>query len=162
MMKNIKELVEEAGVKLVPIGEGIYRGSCPFHTNLNTPSFTVYSLTNSWFCFGESIGGDHISFVSRLEGISYRAAKEKLEGNIDKLTEMVEMLDGLSVKDEIDYSAQTNFALSKYTRDLMYRRPELTNNVMNFLKKLDHTLQTEQISVKLMQTLIKSSRELDK
>ena len=102
--KTIKELVEEAGVKLVPIGENIYRGSCPFHVNLNTPSFTVYDgETQSWFCFGESIGGDKYNFYSRLKNCSYRSSKEALDGDVNVLTEVTEYLDGLGVVEEKDY-----------------------------------------------------------
>jgi DNA primase len=159
--KTIKELVEEAGVKLVPIGENIYRGSCPFHINVNTPSFTVYAATDSWFCFGESIGGDIYSFYSRLKGCSYRVSKEALDGSSNVLEEIVQTLDGIGVVDEKDYRDELNFAVSKYCRDLMYRRPELVNKVMEFLKKMDKDLTTKKISAILMAELIVESRKLE-
>jgi DNA primase len=159
--KNIKELVEEAGVVLVPIGENIFRGSCPFHINLNTPSFTVYTATDSWFCFGESIGGDIYSFYSRLKNCSYYASKEALDGDTNLLEEVTMTLDGLSVVDEKDYGQELNFALSKFCRDLMYRKPELVNNVMEFLKKMDKDLTTKKIDAILMAEIIAESRKLE-
>ena len=45
-------------------------GLCPFHGE-KTPSFTVYPETNSFYCFGCSAGGDVITFVKRIENLSY-------------------------------------------------------------------------------------------
>lgn len=39
-----------------------FRGLCPFHSESN-PSFVVYPLTNSCWCFGCNKGGDVINFV---------------------------------------------------------------------------------------------------
>ena len=161
MKKTIKELVEEAGVKLVPIGENIYRGSCPFHINVNTPSFTVYDGdTQSWFCFGESIGGDIYSFYSRLKGTSYRAAKEAIDGDTNLLEEVLQTLDGLAVREEKDYGEQLNFSISKRARDLMYRKPQLVNNVMEFLKTFDKTL-TNPVNHDIMDRVNKEFQQLE-
>lgn len=139
--KTIKELVEEAGVKLIPIGENIYRGSCPFHINLNTPSFTVYdSETQSWFCFGESIGGDKYNFYSRLKNCSYRQSKEALDGDTNVLEEIVQTLDGIGVVDLIDFSKELNFAISKAARNIMLSNSEIIPQVMGFLKEFDAAL----------------------
>lgn len=162
MKKTIKEIVESYGVKLWPIGEGIFRGFCPMHKNVNTASFTVYENTDSYFCFGESVGGDAANFISRMEGISYAEAKQRISGDTNTMTEIVEILDGLHVKDEVNYNEQLNFAVSKFCRDLIYRKPELTNNVMEFLKKLDKQLQAGPISVILMEEILKQSRQLEK
>lgn len=162
MTKNIKELVEEAGVKLVPIGEGIYRGSSPFKVSINhTPSFTVYSLTNSWFDFGMSMGGDAASFIAKLEGISYKAAKEKLEGDTEVLELITQTLDGLSVRDEVDYSNELNISVSKTCRDIMLKEPKKITIVMEFLKNLDMVLHKGPISAIVMKEMIQSSKELE-
>lgn len=52
-------------------------GLCPFH-NEKTPSFTVFPKTRSYYCFGCGAGGDAVSFVMNLEGLSYRDAVEHL------------------------------------------------------------------------------------
>ena len=45
-------------------------GLCPFHSE-NTPSFTVYPETNSFYCFGCGAGGDAVTFVRRMENLDY-------------------------------------------------------------------------------------------
>lgn len=160
MTKTIREIVESYGVKLWPIGEGILRGFCPMHKNVNTASFTVYVNTDSYFCFGESVGGDAANFLSRMEGISYKEAKERITGNSDTLSVITETLDGMHVVDEVDYSDELNITVSKYCRDLLYKYPEKVDKVMGFLKKLDKELQSTKISAIMMERLIKESREL--
>ena len=54
-----------------------YQGLCPFH-NEKTPSFTVFSATQSFHCFGCGAGGDAISFVMRSENLEYVPAVEFL------------------------------------------------------------------------------------
>jgi len=48
-------------------------GLCPFH-NEKTPSFTVYTATQNFYCFGCSAGGDVITFIRRAENLSYMEA----------------------------------------------------------------------------------------
>ena len=43
---------------------------CPFHSE-KTPSCTIYSDTQSFYCFGCGAGGDVISFIKRIENLSY-------------------------------------------------------------------------------------------
>lgn len=52
-------------------------GLCPFHSE-RTPSFTVFSRTNSFYCFGCGAGGDAITFVMRAENLDYPSAVEFL------------------------------------------------------------------------------------
>ncbi len=52
-------------------------GLCPFHSE-RTPSFTVFSKTNSFYCFGCGAGGDAITFVMRAENLDYPSAVEFL------------------------------------------------------------------------------------
>lgn len=48
-------------------------GLCPFHQE-KTPSFFIYP-NNTWFCFGAcSIGGDAITFIMILKGLTFPAA----------------------------------------------------------------------------------------
>ena len=54
-----------------------YQGLCPFH-NEKTPSFTVFTATQSFHCFGCGAGGDAISFVMRSENLEYVPAIEFL------------------------------------------------------------------------------------
>ena len=45
-------------------------GLCPFH-NEDTPSFTVYPDSESFYCFGCQVGGDVINFIRRIENLDY-------------------------------------------------------------------------------------------
>ena len=52
-------------------------GLCPFHSE-RTPSFTVFTGSNSFYCFGCGAGGDAITFVRRMENLEYADAVEVL------------------------------------------------------------------------------------
>ena len=46
---------------------------CPFHKETH-PSFKIYTDTNSFYCFSCKRGGDVISLVMELKGMSFRDA----------------------------------------------------------------------------------------
>ncbi|HZK38865.1 MAG TPA: DNA primase [Clostridia bacterium] len=52
-------------------------GLCPFH-NEKTPSFTVYTDTQSFYCFGCGAGGEIITFVRRIENLDFIEAVKTL------------------------------------------------------------------------------------
>jgi hypothetical protein len=45
-------------------------GLCPFHSE-KTPSFTVYTANQSFYCFGCGKGGDVITFIREIESLDY-------------------------------------------------------------------------------------------
>lgn len=45
-------------------------GLCPFHGE-KTPSFNLYPETASFYCFGCGAGGDVITFIRKIENLSY-------------------------------------------------------------------------------------------
>ncbi len=53
------------------------QGLCPFHSE-KTPSFTVFTATQGYYCFGCGAGGDVINFVRQIENLEYVAAVEFL------------------------------------------------------------------------------------
>ena len=57
-----------------------HKGLCPFH-NEATPSFLVSEDKGIYKCFGCGEGGDAISFLSKMEGISYGEALGRLAEN---------------------------------------------------------------------------------
>jgi DNA primase len=63
-------------VKLKKAGRN-FLGLCPFHAE-RTPSFTVSPDKNMFYCFGCKAGGDAVSFVSRIEGLTYFEALQQL------------------------------------------------------------------------------------
>ena len=48
-------------------------GPCPFHSE-KSPSFTVFTGSKSFYCFGCGAGGDVIGFVMRTENLEYTDA----------------------------------------------------------------------------------------
>lgn len=48
-------------------------GLCPFH-NEKSPSFTVFSATRGFYCFGCGAGGDVITFIMKAENLDYMSA----------------------------------------------------------------------------------------
>ncbi len=54
-----------------------FLGLCPFH-NEKSPSFTVSDDQGFYHCFGCGEHGDIISFVSKIEGVGFKDAVEKL------------------------------------------------------------------------------------
>ncbi len=159
MKKTIKEVVESYGVKLWYIGDGILRGACPMHVNVNTPSFTVYENTDSYFCFGESIGGDTANFVSKMEGISYTEAKKLVDGEVSLIEDVGQMLDSVSVVDGIDYADQLNFSVSKYCRDLIKEGNNVTN-IFKFLQRLDKDILSNPVTNDILKHVLEESRQL--
>lgn len=54
-----------------------YIGLCPFHSE-RTPSFTVSAEKQFWHCFGCQESGDHISFVMKVDNLSFSEAVEHI------------------------------------------------------------------------------------
>lgn len=159
MKKSILEIIVElTGETPVQYSGELKAIRCPWH-NDQKPSLVIYESTSSYFCYPCSMGGDMYNFYSRFKECSYKQAKEAINGNNDILEECTQMLDGLHVKDEVDYNSQTNISISKYCRDLMYSQPKKVDKVMDFLKQLDEGLQ-KPINSDTMKMWIKRSRGL--
>lgn len=160
MKKTIVEVVESYGVKLWAIGDGILRGSCPMHKNVNTPSFTVYVNTDSYFCFGEGIGGDTANFLSKMENISYAEAKKLVDGEVSLKEDVCQMLDSVAAIEEEDFADQLNFSISKYCRDLMLSGTVQVDNILKFLQKVDNEVLTKPVTRDILKRVIEESRQL--
>lgn len=77
---DIKEVVD-GYVTLKGAGLGSFKGLCPFHDE-RSPSFTVRPQAGRYHCFGCGEDGDVISFVQKLDHISFHEAVEKLAHRI--------------------------------------------------------------------------------
>jgi hypothetical protein len=64
---DIVEIVRQH-VSLKQAG-AVFKGLCPFHKE-KTPSFIVTPARQRWHCFGCSNGGDVISFLMEVEGVT--------------------------------------------------------------------------------------------
>jgi DNA primase len=77
---RIDEVVGEQ-VSLRPAGVGSLKGLCPFHDE-KSPSFHVRPTVGLWHCFGCGEGGDVISFVQRVDHLSFAEAVERLAARL--------------------------------------------------------------------------------
>lgn len=68
---SIVEVVS-AYVKLTKAGR-YYRGLSPFNKE-KTPSFYVNPERGSYYCFSSSQGGDHFTFIQKMEGVDFKGA----------------------------------------------------------------------------------------
>ncbi|QIG42767.1 DNA primase [Nocardioides anomalus] len=73
---SIEEVVGQY-VTLKNAGAGSRKGLCPFHDE-KTPSFNVNASRQSFHCFGCGEGGDVISFVMKIDGLSFMETVERL------------------------------------------------------------------------------------
>jgi DNA primase len=73
---SIEDVVRDH-VTLRPAGVGSLKGLCPFHDE-KTPSFTVRPSVGSYHCFGCGEGGDVISFVQKVEHLTFAEAVQRL------------------------------------------------------------------------------------
>ena len=64
-------------LQLRPAGGGNLKGLCPFHDE-KTPSFHVSPSKGLYHCFGCQEGGDTISFVMKVDHLSFAEAVERL------------------------------------------------------------------------------------
>ena len=72
------DVVEASGVRLRGRGR-VRQGVCPFHDEVEG-SFTVYSDSERYYCFGCGLGGDVLDFIRRVEGLSLPEAIRRLDG----------------------------------------------------------------------------------
>ena len=75
-LRNDIEQVVSGYVNLKRAGSNMV-GLCPFHSE-KTPSFTVYTSEQSFYCFGCGAGGDVITFIRKIENLDYPSAVEFL------------------------------------------------------------------------------------
>jgi len=73
---RIDEVVRDY-VALKPAGGGSFKGLCPFHEE-RSPSFHVTPSKGMFYCFGCQEGGDAITFLQKLEHLSFAESIEKL------------------------------------------------------------------------------------
>ena len=62
-------------------GGGSVKGLCPFHDE-RSPSFHVTPARGLWYCFGCGEGGDVISFLERIEHVTFAEAIERLADRV--------------------------------------------------------------------------------
>ena len=73
---DIADVIGER-VTLRNAGGGNLKGLCPFHDE-RSPSFNVTPARGVYHCFGCGVGGDAITFLTELDGLSFVEAVERL------------------------------------------------------------------------------------
>lgn len=66
---SVSVVAERVGLQLQRVGSR-YRACCPLHHE-KTPSFMLFTSSNSWYCFGCHEGGDGIRLVRDVLGLSF-------------------------------------------------------------------------------------------
>ena len=77
---SIEDVVREH-ITLRPAGVGSLKGLCPFHEE-KTPSFTIRPAMGTYHCFGCGESGDVISFVQKVEHLTFADAVERLAAGL--------------------------------------------------------------------------------
>lgn len=108
---DLPDLIAEYGVELRRQGANA-KACCPFHKE-KTPSFSVNGEKGFYKCFGCGEGGDAITFVQKMEGISFLEAARKLAERV-----------GVKVEDRYDPQAKVRGRLYLINQELaaFYRR----------------------------------------
>ncbi len=77
---RVEDVVSEH-VTLRGAGVGALKGLCPFHDE-KSPSFNVRPGFGTWHCFGCGEGGDVLSFVQKVEHLSFAESVERLAAKL--------------------------------------------------------------------------------
>jgi DNA primase len=77
---GLVQMVQSYGIELRRAGKELV-GLCPFHNDRH-PSFNVNPDKEKWHCFGCNAGGDAVTFVMRMENISFKAAQKILNHEV--------------------------------------------------------------------------------
>ena len=124
-----------------------FLGLCPFHKE-KTPSFTVSSEKQIFKCFGCGVGGDAISFVSKIENLDYKESLEFLaeKGNIDLSRYIVSSSGNITAesKDEKERLYTLNKCAAKYFFEALNEECNKKENsiLYNYLNKRQLDKQT--------------------
>ena len=115
--RNDIETVIGSYVSLKRAGSN-YQAPCPFHSE-RTPSFTVFTATKSFYCFGCGAGGDVITFIMRSENVDYVDAVKILADRA-----------GISIPEDTDVPRENgvsrkrlyelNLAAAKFFRECLF------------------------------------------
>ncbi|GBF32882.1 DNA primase [Desulfocucumis palustris] len=115
------------------------KGTCPFHED-NDPSFTVYTETNTWHCFGCKLGGSNIDLVMQSKNMdTWEATKELAESwdiPYEELTpEQKAKHEELSQKQKLldEYIGWAHTQIRKEHREVLRKRG-LTDDIIDEYK----------------------------
>lgn len=131
---KILDLINKYGIELTKQGN-IHVGFCPFHRDENRPNFTVYPATDSYFCYTCSMGGDAISFLSKIENISREQATHKLYSDLSYLIEKLN-----KQPEEVPYNDSVSLQVASFFRHYLFIHPERLEAVKKLMEEVDMKL----------------------
>jgi DNA primase len=101
-----------------------FLGLCPFHAE-KTPSFNVNPAREIFHCFGCGVGGNAISFVMKIEGLSFPESVKLLARNAGVEIEERQLTQAeRQAQDEVQAFRKIQELASAYYCDVLKRAPE--------------------------------------
>ena len=94
-----------------------YFGLCPFH-NEKSPSFSVSPDKQIFHCFGCGVGGNVISFISKIEGIGFKEAIE----NLAERANIVLPISGSNEDSKLEELKAKVYKVNSFTADYYHKR----------------------------------------
>lgn len=131
---NILDLMNKYELELTKQGD-LYITFCPFHRDETRPNFTIYTKTDSWFCYTCSEGGDPIKFLAKMENISRAEATALMYSDLRYLIDKIN-----KVAEEIPYNDVIALQAGKKFRAFIYEHPERLEHVKSIMKDFDNKL----------------------
>ncbi|MFA5088595.1 MAG: DNA primase [Candidatus Omnitrophota bacterium] len=117
-----------------------FKAQCPFH-NEKTPSFIVNPDKQIFHCFGCGVGGNAVTFVMRLENLSFPEAIKKLA---DKLGVVIPRMDNRDPKMEslqdVLYGVN-ELAVDFFHQNLLSGKDKAAQQARDYLKGRDFSLE---------------------
>lgn len=114
-----------------------YKAKCPFHTE-KTPSFSVSSDKQIFHCFGCGVGGNVISFIMKIENLSFVDALKLLADRAGMiLPEKDETIDKEKYKQK-----QTQYHIHTEAAKYFYQNLKKSEVVLRYLKKRNIAFKT--------------------
>lgn len=101
-----------------------FQGLCPFHGE-KTPSFNVNPGRGIFHCFGCGVGGNAVTFVMKMEGISFPEAVKLLAKRVGvEIEERLPTPSEIRKKSEKDEQLRVIALAAGYYSDLLISAPE--------------------------------------
>ncbi|MBA2132378.1 DNA primase [Capillibacterium thermochitinicola] len=98
-----------------------FTGLCPFHSE-KTPSFTVSREKQLFYCFGCGAGGDVLSFIMRIENLSFGAALRFLAERANmRLPEFEPSPTGQKQKEERERLYRLNAFAAEFYKKILWQ-----------------------------------------
>lgn len=143
---NACDIVEviEGYVRLARSGRN-FKARCPFH-NEKTPSFMVNPEKQIFHCFGCNTGGNAISFIMKMEGLTYPEAIRKLAKKYS--IEIKEIFSNSKTDEKLAEERETIYKIISDAGLFFQKHLEENAVIKNWLKKrglTDETIEKFQI-----------------